>query len=145
MGYTHYYDIPDRTQNMKVHKVANDIAELIRGSGVVIGDFEGEFGTLPVLGPDEITFNGVGDASYESFQYPPDYTRPIKPGWEFTKTDRRPYDVIVTAALIVIKHHMGDAVEVTSDGKFNSGDWYPAYDLYRQTFPDRRLPVQFDY
>ena len=32
-----------------------------------------------------------------------------------------PYDAAVTACLVVMKHHLGDAIRVSSDGEI--GDW----------------------
>ena len=143
MGYTHYYNIPDRTQDMKVSEIAQDISQLAEAAGIPLADGTGAQGTSPAIGPDVIWFNGVGDDAYETFRYPPDYSRGISPGFEFTKTARRPYDLVITAALVTIKHYMGDAVEVSSDGEFDTQDWAAAYALYSQVFPDRLLPLQF--
>ena len=37
--------------------------------------------------------------------------------FEFCKTEKMPYDLCVTACLIVFKHHFGDDFIVTSDGE----------------------------
>ena len=64
-----------------------------------------------------------GNCSYESLWF----ERTIKPeSWmepknglyfEFTKTAFRPYDLAVTAFLIIAKHHMGDKIKVNTDGE----------------------------
>ena len=64
-----------------------------------------------------------GDCSYESFNFP----RVIKPrDWEepkdgkwfvFCKTGFRPYDIAVTAFLVIAKHHLGKTIIVRSDGE----------------------------
>lgn len=44
--------------------------------------------------------------------------------FEFCKTAFKPYDLAVTAFLIVCKHHLGDTIEVSSDGE--DKDWFDA-------------------
>ena len=41
-----------------------------------------------------------------------------------TKTARKPYDLAVTACLIIAKHHLKDEIEVSSDGE--RIEWAPA-------------------
>ena len=61
------------------------------------------------------------------------------PGFDFCKTARKPYDVVVCAALLAIKHHQGDNVEIRSDGDFGD-EWQPAYRLYRRATHRELLP-----
>lgn len=66
-----------------------------------------------------------GDCSYESFLFERD--RKICFEWEeprkgdlwfdFCKTGFRPYDLAVTAVLLIAKHYFGNDIEVYSDGK----------------------------
>lgn len=69
-----------------------------------------------------------GDCSYETFDFPRAMSksdiewqsaRDRSDGLYFncTKTAFRPYDVAVTAFLIIAKHYIGDDLRVTSDGK----------------------------
>lgn len=63
-----------------------------------------------------------GDCSYESFYFPRvrkpyDWEKPYPEGWfDFCKTAFRPYDLAVTAFLIVARHHLGPKIVVRSDG-----------------------------
>ena len=80
-----------------------------------------------------------GDCSYETFYFPrvlPESYRPLEPifGYDMfgrpiyrdkrfvgkyfgsCKTAFRPYDLAVTAFLVIAKHHLGDSLIVTSDG-----------------------------
>jgi hypothetical protein len=77
-----------------------------------------------------------GDCSYETLYFPrkfPDnyYFQPDeeRPDLFFfcCKTAYRPYDIAVTAFLIVAKHHLGDDIKVSSDGE--DRDWYDAKQL----------------
>lgn len=65
-----------------------------------------------------------GDCSYESFVFkriykPCPWQKPDAKGqwFSFCKTAFRPYDLAVTAFLIVAKHHLGDAICVSTDGE----------------------------
>ena len=68
-----------------------------------------------------------GDCSYETFAFDrveevPDYQRKepefkqTGQFFQFCKTAYRPYDLAVTAFLIIAKHHLGADIKVTSDG-----------------------------
>lgn len=75
-----------------------------------------------------------GDCSYETFSFTrvlPDKGYPYsahdgRPDLFFDccKTAYRPYDVAVTAFLIVAKKHLGDDIKVSSDGE--DAQWYDA-------------------
>lgn len=47
--------------------------------------------------------------------------------WEACKTRGKPYDVAVTASLILFAHHFPDSCRVSSDG--NMHDWQPGLEL----------------
>lgn len=79
-----------------------------------------------------------GDCSYESFNFP----RVYRPGswqepnarglyFDCCKTAFRPYDLAVTAFLIIARHHLGDLIEVSSDG--DMPQWFDAmYIVHRE-------------
>ena len=71
-----------------------------------------------------------GDCSYESFVVervfePQPWQRP-EDGYYFAccKTAFRPYDLAVTAALVILKHHLGVALRISSDGE--AQHWFDA-------------------
>lgn len=75
-----------------------------------------------------------GDCSHESFWFPRvmdprDCDGEERP-FQFCKTAYKPYDVLVTAALIAAKHRFGDAVSVSSDG--GDKDWFDGQMLCQQ-------------
>ena len=147
MGYTHYWTIQDITKPLMTSEIAQDIGSIILASEVPIGDGEGIQDSQPVLEHDLVQINGIGDDAYEALCYPPDFEwnrgfRPVESlGFAFCKTARKPYDVVVCAALLAIKHHQGDNVEILSDGEFDD-EWQPAYRLYRRA-TGRELPLEF--
>ncbi len=72
-----------------------------------------------------------GDCSYESFvlerAYVPlaEWDQPDGGYWfNFCKTAFRPYDLAVTAVLVIAKHRLGDAIQVSSDGE--DAHWFDA-------------------
>jgi len=64
-----------------------------------------------------------GNCSYESFFFPrtleiEQYQKPRnKKYFNFTKTAYRPYDLVVTACLIIAKHYLGSKIDISSDGE----------------------------
>ena len=64
----------------------------------------------------------------------------IRP-WHFecTKTAYKPYDLAVTACLIVADHHLGGSIRVSSDG--GQRDWMDALMLCRHFLGYGRIPV----
>lgn len=147
MGYTHRYTINDLGQDLHTKEIARDIRAVTKASGLSIGDYQGTPTSQPTLGPTEIRFNGIGKEGAETFVFPPDSTTNsllgLPPNRHFCKTYRRPYDIIVCAALIAIQHHLRDNVEVRSDGNFDrEEEWQNAYRLYRKALK-RELPPPF--
>ena len=150
MGYTHCYTIHDLNTDLRVPEIAQDISRIIMASEIPIGgEPAGPNPAEPALGPTHIIFNGVGDDSCESFVYPPglemrssNLLARAPEGLDSCKTWRQPYDVVVCAALIALKHHLGDNVKITSDGRFDQEEWQPAYQLYCRALR-RELPQPF--
>ena len=104
--------------------IAADCKDVCDNSNVPLAfdhDFEGK---EPVFGPDVIRFNGVGDDGHETFLI---YRDGHEGGFSFCKTAQKPYDEVVCACLIVLNHHLGDKIEISSDG--DNDKWDPGRDL----------------
>ena len=118
MGYTHYWqgtkfsihekDMDDALQAISKLAADPDVQLILAGPRG-----EGD----PIFTQEQVAFNGKFDDSHEAFI--------IDNGWrgEFgcTKTIRKPYDYIVVACLIILKHYLGASVRVSSDG--TKEDW----------------------
>ena len=85
----------------------------------------------------------MGELSYETFLFP-GFGSPPHPDFACCKTERKPYDAIVVACLLVAKHHLGAAIEVSSDGNWEDEWLNGAYEdtqsgvkVYEHIFPDR--------
>jgi hypothetical protein len=60
--------------------------------------------------------------------------------FEFCKTARKPYDIMVCCVLLAAKHHLKARVSVSSDGDLD--EWQPAIDLYEKVL-GRKAPNLF--
>jgi hypothetical protein len=124
MGYTHYWT---QTRDLTEQEFGDFIGAARRIIQTAEGkptDTAGGYHTEPVqicggrgtgkptLNKDELILNGNGpNLDHETFAI----NRVIdSDAWNFCKTARKPYDVVVTACLIVLAHDYG--FEVSSDG-----------------------------
>lgn len=88
--------------------------------------------TKPSQGYGGLHINGKGELAHEDFTMPEHFRDNFEAdynGFNFCKTARKPYDLVVTACLAVIKHRMGDRITVTSDGR--AIDWNDGVDYAR--------------
>lgn len=136
MGYTHYYqlkDISNDAEKVKAFaKASEDIEQmthaLTKKLGIVIRDGDGE--NSPIFTKDEIWFNGDAkdDLDHEDFSVGIDDN-----SRKFTKTNRKPYDMLVCCALLSLHAHLGSDFIFSSDGSVESDDeWGDAYDFYSE-------------
>ena len=135
MGYTHYWYRTPKIVELSMNKIVADFGTILPEFKSLLGDWHGEPKDIDLTG-NIIGFNGLGEASHETFHFPliqdvPDYQAkdPNLKGkvFVFCKTACKPYDIAVTSALIIIKHHLGDSIKVSSDGERE--DWGDAIAL----------------
>jgi hypothetical protein len=138
MGYTHYWkqaDIP-----------ADQWAGLTRDAAAVIArhaelnpdrPLSGPRGQgVPELSAARIAINGRdADDGWEPFIVTP------AAGWNFCKTQWRPYDVVVCAILLRATLTVPDFL-IDSDGEWEA-DWAHARDLYTSVFGEDPGPEPF--
>lgn len=141
MGYTHYYRVEDPSSSLKTREIAADLRLMHLRSEWPLSDGAGTPGGVPQFGPEGIEFNGIGEERLETFQYPPcarqNQQAGLHPGFGYCKTAHRPYDTFVAAALLVIKHHLGEGVSIYSDGSPAGREWRRAIDLFQHVYPGR--------
>ena len=141
MGYTHYYEVMDKRMNLKIDEIGEDIAAVIRRCEVPIGNTQGTPGSRPLISPRHIAFNGIDPEACEDFSYPPMFElNPclgLREGYSYCKTHRYPYDIVVCVSLLIIKHHLGDNVRLSSNGRRNELAWRKAIALHGHIFKDR--------
>jgi hypothetical protein len=121
MGYTHYWTIKEPIDSDAWDKLRKGIQQIVgtaQDSGIDIKDESND---------ERIVFNGVGAGEHESF-----FLELGDEEFNFCKTAGKPYDIAVTASLILLKKELGDAVIIKSDGTW--ADWESGQLLYESVF-----------
>ncbi len=157
MGYTHYWRQPPTLDKERFLMLGEDVKELLSRLPKASLSAGGYFSTEaliiagmggdgdPQITSDLIGFNGAEPNEYESFCFErvrtPRYTGDAPDAetglwFTFCKTARNPYDLMVCATLLLVKHHLPE-VQVKSDG--DPDDWESARAWYTQVF-NRALP-----
>jgi hypothetical protein len=114
MGYTHYWtnvtDLPPlQPETMeRIHLILAKHDDILCGPGQ-----EGR----PIVTADRVAFNGQGEAGFEDFDWDRFET------WDFCKTARNGYDIVVGMVLLTLKEQYGLSMILRSDG--DSEDWLP--------------------
>lgn len=160
MGYVHSWGRPMEVPVGRFRSFADDVRKLcaavrpplwLFGGGVLITG--GGLFTRPVLTDEMVSFNGWPPRSvgYEHLCVMRVYSekwngqyrdrQPEEDGlyWDYVKTNQNPYDVVVTAALASLCHHVPECV-IDSNGA--RADWQPGIDLYRRV-TGRGAPASF--
>jgi hypothetical protein len=122
MGYTHYWNFIEEPSREKFVEFAEGVKQLVataQDAGIEIADEE--------YGDDKIVFNGVGANAHETFFVSADGV-----DFNFCKTAQKPYDIAVTASLILGKKIFGDNFKVSSDGDWS--DWQSGVLLYESVY-----------
>jgi len=119
MGYTHYWGLhKEKSFNLEQHynNAKNEICLFIKTIQMEKKiDLEINF-NIDRSPNMEINFNGVNDDGHENFYMPSNYQEIIGFAWNFCKTARKPYDLVVMGSLFIIKKHLGNAFYMSSDG-----------------------------
>jgi hypothetical protein len=140
MGFTHYF-----TQTKTITKedwvfFTAGVRRAIPLSGVKVAYELDQPETAPAIDDNKVRFNGVGGEGCETFIV--HRLRPaldpwrekagLKRGWDFCKTRREPYDVLVTACLVYLESIEG--WPVGSDGA--PKDWVAGLKLAKAAWPE---------
>lgn len=136
MGYTHYWAIVKREDDQDFDRLFREATEEIRQLlfyntehlKIPLASWNGDEGTVLELRDDLIAFNGVGADSHESFVVMPEAA-----DFEFCKTARKPYDLIVCVSLMILAETLGpERFTFSSDGRWGIGDgWDEAAEVFR--------------
>ncbi|MEM8783466.1 MAG: hypothetical protein AAGE65_11505 [Planctomycetota bacterium] len=163
MGYTHYWyraaeldPATFRRWSRDVWRLAQALPPTTETAGGFYRDRRLTLHGADGLGEPRFTascvaFNGrcggrssVDELGHEAFYlprvfHPEPYQTPDPRGryFAFCKTARKPYDLLVTAALVALKHHFPE-VQVLSDG--HAEDWSAGLRLTRDVLGNGVLP-----
>jgi hypothetical protein len=124
MGYTHYWTLEKPlTQGVfdAVRDRVKEIVETAREAGIPM---ETQFGI------SHVAINGQAEGAHETFSlHVGDHD------FNFCKTAQKPYDSVVTAILILLKHEIDKDITITSDGTWN--DWEGGRLLFETVFDEQ--------
>ena len=99
--------------------------------------YEDDSTEKPAVTKDMIRFNGVGDDGHETFllnreDKPAEWSSDQENVFNFCKTACKPYDIYVTATLILARFHLGEKnIKISSDGIIT--DWEAGLSLLNTT------------
>lgn len=133
MGYTHYWTFqkPKRgqaSQNEKNYQLAiRQCQRMIRALNAELkredeknpSRLSGYSVHTKVTQYGGLFFNGTAELGHEPFVLREHFSQ--NESFNFCKTAQKPYDLAVTACLIVLKHYLGETIDVSSDGQ--GEDW----------------------
>jgi hypothetical protein len=135
MGYTHYYTTVQVKGRAKQNEAAYQKAimqcnKVIKGYNKAIKEIDPKHPdrlsgfSAYAKGYGGLNVNGTEELSHEDFIMREHFNQNES---EFCKTNQKPYDVIVVACLIILKHYLKVAIQVASDG--DRSDWIDGLDL----------------
>lgn len=133
MGYTHYWTQKKRFTNPEWKLVNLALGTIITAANLPI--------EVDLLDPKRIYLNGIDDDAHETFFLSKERQRSPggRLGWDFCKTNRKPYDVIVTAMLCYLESTFPEHFSVGSDGE--TADWIPGHTLAAGCFPSLEIYI----
>lgn len=123
MGYTHYWGIKKVKGMTKVleDRYQKAILECQKVCNAAYKEFGGLSGYSAHTKPGVyggINLNGKGEDGHETFIFREHFN---ENEGNFCKTARKPYDLVVTTCLAILKYRLGEAIYVSSDG--DASDW----------------------
>ena len=151
MGYTHSWRRPKNFGSVDITdmyiRLVADVKKIITQAercGISIGNFDGT-NHGPTYDQNSFRFNGYGGLAHETFLWecvPTDtaeWRKDELDTFDFCKTARAPYDAVVTAVLIRVKHIYGENVTISSDGLWDADEllgWHDGRELYETVFDE---------
>ena len=122
MGYTHYFQRPEKLAKKTFKSFRNEVEEIITKSKVTIVGSMGKRGSDPIITDELVSFNGSGSNSHETLHIPrvivegvDFYTKENNLAFQFCKTAEKPYDKVVVEVLKAFKRHFPKVI-LSSDG-----------------------------
>lgn len=136
MGYTHYWSFKSiKGQALETEtKYKKAIIECQELCVAFQKEFGGIAGYAAHTKPGTyagLSINGRESESHEDFQLREHFKQNLESSYSgFCKTAQKPYDTLVVACLTILKHRLGDAITVDSDG--DSRDWIAGVEYARR-------------
>ena len=137
MGYTHYFYTKPTLDAGQFKLLAKDVKKLLKGDDNILCFEYDKPKQKPQVTDELIRFNGKLEDGHETFYLSritpvSDYCSNKEMAFAFCKTAHKPYDVYVTAVLILAKNRLGSDIRVSSDGQLV--DWNAGQQLVEKVF-----------
>jgi hypothetical protein len=134
MGYTHYWTFrrpakgEAKATEKKYQAALKECSRFVlKYQSEALGDarLSGFTAHTPIGTYGGLKVNGKGENAHEDFYMREHFKQNLEQASSasFCKTAQKPYDIVVTACLTILKAHLGDLIEVHSDG--DKDDWKP--------------------
>ena len=138
MGYTHYWILDTNIKNKQqveknYQKAISDCHKIILWAKKNVVNLSGYSAHTKLGTYNGIKVNGVKEDGHETFYLLDHFYRygtEDHDCFNFCKTNRKEYDIVVVACLSVLKHRLKDAIKVSSDG--DAADWLDGINLARK-------------
>jgi len=116
MGWTRSWKRKTELPSKQFAAAVEDGIKIVQRLGISLGGFDGT--GAPIFQDDVIVINGAAGLNCEPFEiHQIEFNRQGRDEfWSFCKTEGLPYDFCVQTILIVLKHHLGDLIQIGSDG-----------------------------
>lgn len=140
MGFTNYWTRPNKPVPAKAWDAfIADVRKIFKEHADIIARESDLPDRAPVADDTEVRFNGIGDEGHDTFHLtrdfePQDWRKPEDGQFAFCKTNRRPYNEVVTSILSCVEHHLGDIFNVSSDGEDGEEDGIFPYSVIKDTY-----------
>lgn len=134
MGYTHYWTFKNERGNAQ--KIEQNYQRAIKKCQKIVRTYAKKHGGIAGYSAHTtqyggLNFNGSRENGHETFVVREHFSQNFTDGrgFSFCKTAQKPYDVLVVACLIILKHYLGKNIDVASDG--DKIDWVHGLELAR--------------
>lgn len=125
MGYTHYWTYKKVASDLTISKVLDEIKELLEINNLMKLIKSDDLHIVPIFNKNVILFNGIEKFGCDIFLF--DFTEPNE--FIFCKTDRKPYDIIVSLVLLSLSNNIPEFT-FSSDGDLE--DWAIPIYIYQK-------------
>jgi hypothetical protein len=114
MGYTRYFELKKRATKAEqkkiktaAEKVLKEHSDIIQYESDITKPAQCEYNDSGLI----IRFNGIEVEGHETFLF-----ESYDTSWNFCKTSRKSYDIVVYKILTILEAVLGDKIDVSGDG-----------------------------